>query len=481
MPAHLPNSIRTVLLTAFACVALVLSPAASTASPVSAHAASATPAVPVARIASGGPVAHVASHRKRHRSHRRHHRAAAHRACHRRHRHCRRSRRHVARHAARQAHRRAAAEVASRHRKREKTTTTESTSGSGSSSGSSTPSLTGAPTSGWSGFGFGNWPLAAWAPYAASSPFNLTVAGASVHPQSEAMVSRVLQWGGPGNVVLGVTGTSEDYGHPVYYAQPGDPIYTLHATEPWGKNALEGMQIPIPASAQAAAGSDGHMAVVTPDGWEYDFWQVQSKPSGGGTMSFSWGGRTPVTGSGLGGDATAANFGLMAGILRPQELEAGVINHALFLVLRCTSNSLEYGFGVQPAPTGDSGGSFVYPAGKGGARCSGESEADVPPMGSWFSLAMSDEQIAAMAVPAWKKAILRALAHYGGFVGDTGGPGFAVQIESGASYTSAGLPDPWVAFAQKNGLPQWNGHYVLNLSQGVEWQRYLRVLTPPAA
>ena len=33
---------------------------------------------------------------------------------------------------------------------------------------------------------------------------------------------------------------------------------------------------------------------------------------------------------------------------------------------------------------------------------------------------MSDAQIAALAVPAWKKTILTALAHYGGYVGDTG-------------------------------------------------------------
>jgi hypothetical protein len=94
---------------------------------------------------------------------------------------------------------------------------------------------------------------------------------------------------------------------------------------------------------------------------------------------------------------------------------------------------------------------------------------------------MSNRQIQALAVPDWKKAILRALARYGGYVGDTGGPGFAVEIESGSSYTSQGLPDPWVTFGREHNLPTWNGRYVLNLSAGVEWGRYLRVLTPPGS
>jgi hypothetical protein len=345
-----------------------------------------------------------------------------------------------------------------------------------------TPTLEPAPSaSGWEGFGVNSWPGASWRPYSASSPFNIGVGGASVSPQSAQIVARVMQWNLPQNMTLGVSETTEDFAHPVYYAQPTDPTYTLHATAPWGANSLEGMKIPIPSDARPAGGSDGHMTVVTPDGWEYDFWQVSSKPNGGGTLSFAWGGRLRIDGNGLGGDATAADFGLLAGVIRPQEMEAGEINHALFIVLKCTSAGISFGFGTKAAASGEGGGSYVYPAGKGGSTCSGESEAGVPPMGTWFTLALSDEQIAALAVPAWKKTILRALAHYGGFVGDTGGSGFGVQMESGSSYTSFGETDPWVTFAKKNNLPQWNGHYVMNLSEGVAWQQDLRVLAPPTS
>jgi hypothetical protein len=334
---------------------------------------------------------------------------------------------------------------------------------------------------GWNGFGNLIRPGAEWRPYAASSPFNIGTAGASVHPDSAQMVSRVLEWGAPGNVPLGVAETSEDYMHPVYYSQPGDPVYTLHATEAWGNNEINGMQIAIPAGARPAGGADGHMAVITPEGWEYDFWQVKSVPAGGGTLSFSWGGRLRIDGSGVGGGATAANFGLTAGIIRPQELEAEKINHALFLVLKCTSNTTEFGDGVHGHAAGNSNSSYVYPATSGGSRCSGGSEANIPPMGAWFTLAMSEAQIEALNVPGWKKAILRAFANYGGFVGDTGGPGFAVQFESGSSYTSLGQADPWTTFGKKHNLPGSGGHYTLNLSEGVEWSKYLRVMAPPAS
>ena len=40
----------------------------------------------------------------------------------------------------------------------------------------------------------------------------------------------------------------------------------------------------IPRAARPAGGGDGHMAVIQPDRWEYDFWQVQDRPAGGGTL-----------------------------------------------------------------------------------------------------------------------------------------------------------------------------------------------------
>ena len=84
-------------------------------------------------------------------------------------------------------------------------------------------------------------------------------------------------------------------------------------------------------------------------------------------------------------------------------------------------------------------------------------------------------------VDATGRQLLRALAHYGGYVGDTGGPGFAFQIESSTMYTSFGAADPLRTFGRENGLPQWEGRYVFNVASGVDWARYLRVVAPPSA
>lgn len=329
---------------------------------------------------------------------------------------------------------------------------------------------------GWDGFGGLSLPGPNWRPYASTSPFNLSAEGVAVHPDSAAIVQKVLSWGPPGNLVAGTAETTSDWSHPVYFAQPGDPIYTLHATEPWGTNSLNGLQIPIPSYARPAGGSDGHMTVVTPEGWEYDFWEGTKPTPGGGTYDFGWGGRTRIDGNGLGSAGTAAGFGNLAGMIRAPELAAGKINHALFIVVKCAAKDTAFGYGTTASSTS----SYVYPANHGGSTCPTE-EADLPPMGAHFVLAMSDAQIQALEVPTWKKTILTALANYGGYVGDTGGSGFCLMFESSSTYTAAGLPDPLVAFAKENGLPMWEGKYVFNIASGVEWEKYLRVVVPPAA
>ena len=102
-------------------------------------------------------------------------------------------------------------------------------------------------------------------------------------------------------------------------------------------------------------------------------------------------------------------------------------------------------------------------------------------MGARFQLDLSDAEIAALAVPGWKKRILRAMARYGMYSGDTGGSSWAVQAESGSTYTSFGGEDGLVSFARRHGVPTWEGRYVLDLRDGVDWARHLRVVDPCVA
>jgi hypothetical protein len=125
-------------------------------------------------------------------------------------------------------------------------------------------------------------------------------------------------------------------------------------------------------------------------------------------------------------------------------------------------------------------GRWVYPAAKSGRPCSAlnlPTEGALP-MGARLQLAMRPAEIAALRVPAWEKTILRAMARYGMFLGDTGGYAWGIQLESGSTYTSFGRPDPLVAFARKAGWRQSGGRYVGRLRDAVDWGRYLRVIAP---
>jgi len=291
--------------------------------------------------------------------------------------------------------------------------------------------------------------------------------GSSAILGTGAIVKRLVGWGETQDLTAGHSGSSSDWWHPIYHGKATDPTYTVECTRWTSSCEIDGDQVRIPAKAKPASAGDGHMSVIDQQsGIEYDFWQVQSKPAGGGTIEVSHGGKTEIAGDGLGSNATAAHFGLAAGIIRGDEILAGEINHALFSQIKCTS------------------GSAVYPAAPGtsAAACSnfGLTNKDAPPLGARIWLAMSDSQIASLAVPAWKKTILRAMADYGLLVGDTmnGNSSWGIQAESGASYTSFGQKDPWDTVGERAGAPAYNGGYVFDIASGVDWGRYLRVLDP---
>jgi len=347
-------------------------------------------------------------------------------------------------------------------------------------------------------FKAGVWPPACWRPYADGTPFNQPIpTNPRLNLNSAQIVSMVNNlWStdgktGPTDIPAGVADTPHDFWHPTYYAQPTDPIYTIDCTAPWGTCELEhpDISVRVPVAARAAGGSDGSMTVVDQaNGWEYDFWQVASKPAGGGTITISWGGRTRIgtpESDGLGvmpddTGADAASVGLLAGIIRAQEMEAGQINHALYMVVGCDAGQST---GVYPAPpTAD------------GAACPAELRQFAPVMGQRFQLNMTDQEINALGVPPWRKTILRAMARYGMYVGDTSAqPRWFVGIESGSTYTSFGDEDRFVTFARSHqsegGIAFWNGqgdstynneNYVFDLHSGVPWDR-LRLIDPCVA
>jgi hypothetical protein len=211
------------------------------------------------------------------------------------------------------------------------------------------------------------------------------------------------------------------------------------------------------------------MTVIDADsGWEYDLWHVEAKPDGGGTIEIGWGGRTRIDGDGLGSGGTSARYGNLAGVIRSAELTSGRIDHALAMVVPCTNTK-------------------VYPAEFFDLSCAdaGLPGANAPAMGSRFQLNMTAKQIKKLKVPKWKKAILTALRVYGAYVSDTTGDPtqWGFEVESGASFTSFGQPDPMVQLAQRSKIPSgdYNGNgqteYWFDMAKGVPWNK-MRVLAP---
>jgi hypothetical protein len=192
--------------------------------------------------------------------------------------------------------------------------------------------------------------------------------------------------------------------------------------------------------------------VIQPDGTEDDFWQVQNPNplTGGGTLTASAGGSTWLGGSGCCSNSTAANEGLAAGLIRGQELRAGVINHALVVSVQC-----------------DNGG-HVYPATGNGSACPVRSNA--PAEGQRFQLNMTDAEVDGLAIPAYRKVILKAMIHYGFYVTDTGGSPWDLEFEPALDYTSFGYPNPLVTYVQGVGLTTGDT-YTLTLNDGVNWSK----------
>lgn len=325
-------------------------------------------------------------------------------------------------------------------------------------------------------FAPGAWPGGCWRPYSDSSPFNRPLPpNPRLVGNSSAIVDTLTSWGQPADLRAGIADTGSDWDHPIYFASASDPVFTVHCTASWGKCEIEGEQIHIPQAARAAGGGDAHMTVIDQaGGWEYDLYKycyegcsssnLRTLPSGGGKISIRWGGKTPLDGDGLGSDATAALFGLAAGVIRPEELLRGHIDHALFMVVRCDS------------------GKAVWPAAGLGLACSGGG-ADAPAEGTRFQLDMSAAEIDALAVPAWKKTILRAMAEYGMYVGDTSGSTpWNIQFASGSTYTSFGAEDQLVRAAKALGVrPSSDGRYYFDIASGVDWKKRLRVIDPCVA
>jgi hypothetical protein len=347
---------------------------------------------------------------------------------------------------------------------------------------------------GYRGFSSASLPDGLWTPFAprttptsGGSAFNRGTAAASEHPESPAMVKNLIaKWGTPKPIIVGKYNMwLADFSHPIYYAEPTDQLFSIEVTGSWFEygsfqaTKTPSLKIPIPANAIPAVGSDGHLGVILPDGTKVDCWQaVINRATGKVTATNASLNR--IDGLGNDGFATAAHFDLAAGEMRHEELLNGLINHALFCVISgLGKNWPGFGFGVKEGAKSD----YVSPAGAGDAIVEAAyQKIPFPPMGCWLRLAMTDDEIDGLNIPAYRKTIWKAWANEGALVGDTGGAGFEVHFGSGTPYVALGAVDPYVLLAQREGInPNSDGTYSFDIASGLatgEWESRLQVLVP---
>ena len=90
--------------------------------------------------------------------------------------------------------------------------------------------------------------------------------------------------------------------------------------------------MPIPSGATPNRGSDGVMTVMDlSTNTVSEYWQVRQTPDGDWTTT--WGAENSMSGSGWGGSSTGAGASRIGGVVRVDEIAAGVIDHALVILL----------------------------------------------------------------------------------------------------------------------------------------------------
>lgn len=263
----------------------------------------------------------------------------------------------------------------------------------------------------------------------AGSPWYSEIpADAAIDPRSAEFVAELVE--DDENPVVSVNGWTI----PVYEADASTPRYTVSPTEDYVPGGWALPDVPIPDAAAPDPQDDGHMVVIDREaGCVYEFWQARRESSG---WTASWANATPADGDGVypdGLSSRASGLSAAAGLIWPQELAAGEINHALAFAYPNTRD----GGPVPPATASD-----------------GTTESDTAlPEGARLRLDPSID-VGALGLSRAQETIAEALQTYGMILVDTSG-GMALNAASPQTYENFPYPPSWSAgiWADLSGIP----------------------------
>ncbi|MHA2022332.1 MAG: hypothetical protein ACTSWQ_01585 [Candidatus Thorarchaeota archaeon] len=185
-------------------------------------------------------------------------------------------------------------------------------------------------------------------PFSSQSPFNVPIPNnAEIDPNSDAIINNLVGSMSGEEIFVGV----DKWSVPVFFANSSAPRYDVDITDEWPIwDIME--DVPIPDNAVPDPEDDGHMCIVDNDTLiEYDFWRANKTQSG---WTAEWGNKISLGTDGIYQDswgARASGFALTAGLIFPQEITQGIINHAL--VYSTDSIYVKGGGPVRPATTSD--------------------------------------------------------------------------------------------------------------------------------
>ena len=224
--------------------------------------------------------------------------------------------------------------------------------------------------------------------------------------------------------------------------------------------------VPVPDYAKASAGTDQEMVVYQPSTdtvWE--MWGAQKRVDG---WYACWGGKIANVSSSTGMfptnyGVTASGLSMLGGTIRANELQAGVINHAVGLSI------IRTGYRNTSSASNDTSftNSFVWPAN----RYDGwNNNASAPVEGTRLRLDPTIN-VDALGLTKTATAIAKAAQKYGLFIWDTSGAvGF--RTENSVEFTSQGKANPYPAifgstptYQQLAGFP-WDKLQVLPAGYG---------------
>ena len=311
-------------------------------------------------------------------------------------------------------------------------------------------------------------------PFTTNGIFHQQIPGAGsggplnhLYPNSDAIIRKTMTGTDMGVFRVASTGNyhQDILGEPIYYGRASDPVYKVTScdytgpADPKNPNNPVGHIYHIPDRATfsnsnptTGAGFSDMFLVVWDQvsnqvlgAYNYSSPNVSlphctstdpahpcATPAWRGCVVDNWStGKAYQVRPGATGALSVPGWALA---IRTNEWMRGTINHAIYLNTGCEASP------------------GVFPQSPGVTALICADQTNRPHEGNLVFLDYTDAQINALNLPPWQKAIIAALTHYGGYIGDTfGGPGpiNASRFESNQAYALAGLTNPLYAWLDK--------------------------------